>query len=59
MQDNLELACSAIERAAMERATNDIDEGFASSIEARRRHREVSVVYNIRHDELLIFASGS
>lgn len=40
VQDNLELACAAIERAAMDRATNDVDESFASSIEARRRHRE-------------------
>ena len=41
MADNLESACAAIEKAAMERAVNDVDESFASSFEARRRHREV------------------
>lgn len=37
VQDNLDLACSAIEKAAMERAVADIDEGFISSYEQRRR----------------------
>ena len=41
VQDNLDIACSAIEKAAMERAITDVDEGFAASYEARRRHREV------------------
>ncbi|KAF9557678.1 Not1-domain-containing protein [Agrocybe pediades] len=41
MQDNLDVACSAIEKAAMERAVNDVDEGFAASYEVRRRHREL------------------
>jgi CCR4-NOT transcription complex subunit 1 len=40
--DNLDIACAAIEKAAMERAVSDVDEGFAASYEARRRHREVS-----------------
>ncbi|KAJ7197229.1 Not1-domain-containing protein [Mycena pura] len=40
VQDNLDIACSAIEKAAMERAVSDVDEGFAASYEARRRHRE-------------------
>ncbi|KAJ7286002.1 Not1-domain-containing protein [Mycena rebaudengoi] len=40
VQDNLDIACSAIEKAAMERAVSDVDEGFAASFEARRRHRE-------------------
>ena len=40
--DNLDAACAAIEKAAMERAVSDVDEGFAASYEARRRHREVS-----------------
>lgn len=40
--DNLDVACAAIEKAAMERAVSDVDEGFAASYEARRRHREVS-----------------
>lgn len=39
--DNLDVACAAIEKAAMERAVSDVDEGFAASYEARRRHREV------------------
>jgi CCR4-NOT transcription complex subunit 1 len=39
--DNVEVACSAIEKAAMERAVADVDEGFATSYEVRRRHREL------------------
>ncbi|KAF8556923.1 Not1-domain-containing protein [Imleria badia] len=39
--DNVEVACSAIEKAAMERAVVDVDEGFATSYEVRRRHREL------------------
>lgn len=41
VQDNLDIACSAIEKAAMERAVTDVDEGFAASYDVRRRHREV------------------
>lgn len=41
VQDNLEIACSAIEKAAMERAVVEVDDGFANSYEVRRRHREV------------------
>ncbi len=41
VQDNIELACSAIEKAAMDRAVIDVDEGFAAAYELRRRHREV------------------
>ncbi|KAJ7445783.1 Not1-domain-containing protein [Mycena galericulata] len=40
VQDNLDIACTAIEKAAMERAVSDVDEGFAASFDARRRHRE-------------------
>ncbi|KAK7023882.1 Not1-domain-containing protein [Favolaschia claudopus] len=40
IQDNLDIACAAIEKAAMERAVSDVDESFAASFEARRRHRE-------------------
>ena len=39
--DNVEVACSAIEKAAMERAAADVDEASAASYEARRRHREL------------------
>ncbi|CAL1703968.1 unnamed protein product [Somion occarium] len=40
VQDNLDLACQAVEKAAMDRALLDVDEGFASAFEIRRRHRE-------------------
>ena len=43
VQDNIELACQVIEKAAMDRAVIDVDEGFAGQYEVRRRHREVSV----------------
>jgi CCR4-NOT transcription complex subunit 1 len=41
VQDNLDIACSAIEKAAMERAVTDVDEGFATSYEIRSRHAQV------------------
>ncbi|KAF9001961.1 Not1-domain-containing protein [Cyathus striatus] len=41
VQENIEIACAAIEKAAMERAISDVDEGFAASYDARRRHREL------------------
>ena len=47
VHDNLDLACSAIEKAAMERAVSDVDEGFATAYEVRRRHREVSVSHRL------------
>ncbi len=37
----LDTACSAIEKAAMERAVTDVDDAFATAYEARHRHREV------------------
>lgn len=39
--DNIDLCCVAIEKAAMDRAMADVDEGFSVAFEARRRHREV------------------
>lgn len=42
VQDNVDVACAAIEKAAMDRAVADVDEGLATAYEARRRHREVS-----------------
>ena len=49
VQDNLEVACSAIEKAAMERVVTYIDEGFAQAYGLRRRHREVSTrLLNLR-----------
>ncbi|KZT74256.1 Not1-domain-containing protein [Daedalea quercina L-15889] len=38
--DNIELACQAIEKAAMDRAVIDVDDGFTTAYETRRRHRE-------------------
>ncbi|KAI8998906.1 Not1-domain-containing protein [Trametes punicea] len=40
VQDNIDLACQIIEKAAMDRAIIDVDEGFATAYEVRRRHRE-------------------
>ncbi|KAJ1307774.1 hypothetical protein OPQ81_001861 [Rhizoctonia solani] len=40
VSDNVDMACTAIERAAMDRAVTVIDEAFASSYELRRRHNE-------------------
>ena len=42
VQENIELACQAIEKAAMDRSVIDVDDGFATAYEYRRRHREVS-----------------
>lgn len=42
VQDNLDIACQAVEKAAMDRAAMEVDESFATAYEARRRHREVS-----------------
>jgi hypothetical protein len=44
VQDNIELACRAIEKAAMDRAVADVDENFAASYELRRRHRQVLAI---------------
>jgi CCR4-NOT transcription complex subunit 1 len=46
VQDNLDIACTAIEKAAKERAVSDVDEGFGPSYDARRRHREVGPCQN-------------
>lgn len=40
MQDNLELACSVIEKAAMEKAKPEVDEGLSSAYITRRDHRQ-------------------
>ncbi|THH31748.1 hypothetical protein EUX98_g2436 [Antrodiella citrinella] len=40
VQDNLDVACHAIEKAAMDRAIVDVDDSFANAFEIRRRHRE-------------------
>lgn len=41
MQDNLETACAAIEKVAVDRVTADLEDNFAASIESRRHHREI------------------
>ncbi|CAG8494332.1 7474_t:CDS:10 [Funneliformis mosseae] len=38
--DNLDLACSFIEKAAMDKAVPEIDESLASSFSNRKKHRE-------------------
>jgi CCR4-NOT transcription complex subunit 1 len=38
--DNLELACSVVERVAMDKAISEVDEGLAAAYGARRKHRE-------------------
>ncbi|KAJ3553574.1 hypothetical protein NM688_g3537 [Phlebia brevispora] len=40
VQDNLDIACQAVEKAAMDRAAVEVDESFANAYEVRRRHRE-------------------
>ncbi|KAA1474810.1 Not1-domain-containing protein [Dentipellis sp. KUC8613] len=42
VQDNIDMACQAIEKAAMDRATVDVDDSFAAAYEARRRHRQTN-----------------
>jgi CCR4-NOT transcription complex subunit 1 len=42
VEDNIELACSIVERAAAEKAIPEIDEILATSFSNRRKHREVS-----------------
>jgi uncharacterized protein DUF3819 len=56
VQDNIELACRAIEKAAMDRAIADVDENFAASYELRRRHRQVLATpgFLFRQSELIL-----
>ena len=57
VQDNIELACRAIEKAAMDRAVADVDENFATSYELRRRHRQVLAVQpSIQISKLILAA---
>ena len=41
VQDNVDVACEAIEKAAMDRAVREIDVHLMQSYEARRRHRDL------------------
>lgn len=45
MQANLDLACQAVEKAAMERAVADVDENLDHGIQIRRRYREVRSIF--------------
>jgi CCR4-NOT transcription complex subunit 1 len=40
VQDNLELGCSLIEKAATEKAMRDVDEALAPAVVVRRQHKE-------------------
>lgn len=40
VSDNIDIACTAIEKAAMERAVAEVDESFALAYADRRLHRE-------------------
>lgn len=44
VQDNIDLASGTIEKAAMDRAVAEVDEGFAGAYDARRRHRQVCIL---------------
>ncbi|CDU22470.1 related to CDC39-transcriptional regulator protein [Sporisorium scitamineum] len=39
MQENLDLACSVIEKAAMDKAVPEVDEGLTNAYSSRREHR--------------------
>jgi CCR4-NOT transcription complex subunit 1 len=42
--DNLDLACSVMEKAAAEKAIAEIDENLAAAYMSRRKHREVVLI---------------
>ncbi|EJD02104.1 Not1-domain-containing protein [Fomitiporia mediterranea MF3/22] len=41
VQDNIDVACEAIEKAAIDRAIKEVDAALAQSYDARRRYRDV------------------
>ena len=43
INENIEIACSTIEKAAQDRAVAEVDEGFSVAYATRRAHREVSL----------------
>lgn len=47
VNENLELACSVLEKGAAEKALPDIDEQLTSLFANRRKHREVWTVVNL------------
>lgn len=40
--ENIDVACAAIEKAAMERAVAEVDDAFSMAYADRRLHREVN-----------------
>ncbi|CAJ0849761.1 6099_t:CDS:2, partial [Entrophospora sp. SA101] len=44
VSDNLELACSVIEKAAMDKAVPEIDEALSTTFSNRKKHREVVII---------------
>jgi Domain of unknown function (DUF3819) len=45
--DNLDLACSVVEKVAVDKAVAEIDEALAPAFTARRKHREVGACHVI------------
>lgn len=41
VNDNLDIACQIVEKAAMEKAVVEVDEGLSQAYAARRKHWEV------------------
>lgn len=50
--DNIDIACAAIEKAAMERAVVEVDDAFSLAYADRRLHREASTLQDL-HIHLL------
>lgn len=47
VNDNVDVACRAIEKAASDRAISDVDDHFALAYSDRRLHREVGNIFLI------------
>jgi len=55
-QDNLELGCMLIEKAATEKAVRDMDEALAEALSTRKKHREQT---GTPFYDMSIFGNGS
>jgi len=55
-QDNLELGCMLIEKAATEKAVRDMDEALADALSTRKKHREQT---GTPFYDMSIFGNGS
>jgi len=55
-QDNLELGCMLIEKAATEKAVRDMDEALAEALSTRKKHREQT---GTPFYDMSIFVNGS